>query len=82
MAPRKKGRPLQWLRNAAPAEIGEALLAVDRVKAAQVVAYLIQRVGPELDTIAERVQDNLVSDPLGTLGKALIGMSRGRRQRD
>lgn len=80
MAPRKKSRPLDWVRNSTAAEIGEALLAVDRVKAAQVVAYLMQRVGPELDSLAERVQDNLVSDPLGTLGNALIGMSRKRRR--
>lgn len=74
----KKRRPLQWLRDASAEEIGEALLAVDQVKAARVVAYMASRASSEIDTATENLQANLEADPLGTIGHALIGMSRRR----
>lgn len=69
--------PLRWLEEATPQEISEALLAVDEVKAVRVGAYLTQRVGPEAEHIIESAQRNLEEDPLGTTGRALIGLSRG-----
>lgn len=75
----KKRRPLQWLEDASAQEIGEALLAVDRVKAAKVVAYLTSRIGPEAERIVTSVRDNLERDPLGAIGHALIGMSGSKR---
>jgi hypothetical protein len=76
---KRKKRPLQWLSEATPAEIGEALLAVDRVKAAQVVAYLASRLGPELERIGENMRTSLEHDPLGAIGRALIGLSGSQR---
>jgi hypothetical protein len=74
-----KRRPLQWLEVASAEEIGEALLAVDRVKAVKVSAYLASRIGPEAENLIDGIRDNLETDPIGALGNALIGMSGAKR---
>lgn len=69
-------RPLEWIDQASPQEIGEALLASDPVKAAAVTAYLLERSGPELGQLAERVEQEVQSDPVGSLGRFLTGVSQ------
>jgi len=73
----KQHRPLRWLEQASAQEIGEALLAVDEVKAARVTAYLMSRAEPEIQNIVDNARSNLERDPLGTIGGALLGLSRG-----
>ena len=71
----KKRRPLQWIEDATPAEIGEALLAVDQVKAAQVGAYLATRIGPEASNLLERAGAELERDPVGALLRGFKGIA-------
>ncbi len=71
----KKRRPLQWIEDANPAEIGEALLAVDQVKAAQVVAYLATRIGPEANNLLQRAGAEIERDPLGSLLRGVKGLA-------
>lgn len=73
----KKRRPLQWIEDATPQEIGEALLAVDQVKAVQVGAYLATRLGPEGQNILERAGAELERDPLGALLRGFKGIAGG-----
>lgn len=70
-------RPIQWIEEASPEEIGEAILAVDRLKAAAVCRYLMDRVAQELAQLSEQIEHRMKTDPLGTLGGALLGAIRG-----
>ena len=71
------------MEEATPEEIGEALLAVDEVKAYKVAAYLGVRLPPELARLLDGAQENMSRDPVGTVGNALMaglqGAFRGRR---
>jgi len=73
----KKRRPLQWIEEATPAEIGEALLAVDQVKAAQVGAYLASRIGPEVNNLLERASSEIERNPVGALIRGFKGIAGG-----
>ncbi len=79
--PAKTVRPLQWLKDATPEEIGEALFAVGPDKTALVVHYLMGRMGPELGRRLEDLQSEVRSDPLGSLARFALGglgaMKRG-----
>jgi len=68
-------KPLRWIEEASPQEIGEALLAVDTVKSYKVAAYLAKRMGPESEGLIARAKKGFSEDPLGAIGRALIGAS-------
>ena len=70
-------RPLQWLDSAAPAEIAEALLAVDTGKAAAVALYITERFGAELGAMANQFDHDMAQRPLQTVGRVLEGAMRG-----
>lgn len=70
-------RPLDWLSDASPEEIGEALLSIDEAKAYRVAAYLGGRIPPELARLVEGAQENISRDPVGTVGTALLSGLRG-----
>lgn len=72
-------KPLKWLENATPQEIGEAILAVGHDKGIKVVTYIVGRIGPEALNLAELARDNLEQDPLGAISGALIGLTGRRR---
>ncbi len=76
-----KKRPIAWLDQASPEEIGEALLAVDEVKAAKVMTYLGSRLAPELERVVENARERLEHDPVGAIGGALLGLARGGQRR-
>lgn len=73
----EKKRPIQWLVEANPAEIGEALLAVDPIKAAKVGAYLASRIGPEVSHIVDRATSEIQRNPVGSILKGLKGITEG-----
>ncbi len=70
-------RPLEWLEEATPAEIAEAILAIDLGKAAAVAMYLTERFGAEIGQVANQFEQKIADDPVGTIGRAVGGAIRG-----
>jgi hypothetical protein len=68
---------MQWLEQASPQEIGEALLAVDEQKAYEVAAYLGARLPPELARMLESAIHGLERNPVRTIGGALFAGLKG-----
>lgn len=66
-----KRRPLKWLEEADPQEIGEALLAVDPIKAAEVVAYLGTRAAPEASGMLTKAARAFEDNPMRSLMKGI-----------
>ena len=75
---RRRARPFPWLREASPEEIGEALMTVDPMKAAQIVTYIIGRTGPELASRVDAVVERTRQDPARVLMGAVGQFLRGR----
>lgn len=71
--PMSKRRPLQWIEDATPEEIAEALLAVDEEKAYRVALYLGSRLPPEIARISEHIEHEIRRDPGRALGRMLGG---------
>ena len=76
----KKSRPIKWLEDATPQEIGEALLAVDEIKAGMVVTYLGSRIGSEVGRVVEDIKIELNKDPVGSIARGIMGIARGKRK--
>ena len=70
-------RPIGWIEEASPAEIAEAILAVDIGKAAAVAMYITDRIGAEIGEIATRFESQMNTNPAGTISKMLGGALRG-----
>ena len=70
-------RPIEWLNQASPAEIAEALLAVDTGKAASVALYVTERFGAEIGQAAEQFEARIAEDPAGTFGRVVGGALKG-----
>lgn len=69
--------PLEWLENASVQEIGEALLAVDEAKAAQVVLYLVSRAQSEAENTVREIENKIKKNPIESLLKGLSAISKG-----
>ena len=70
-------RPVAWLEQATPAEIAEALLAVDPGKAAAVALYVTERFGAEMGDVAAQFEQHMTDRPVETLGRVLGGAMKG-----
>jgi NADPH-dependent 7-cyano-7-deazaguanine reductase QueF len=57
-------KPIEWLEDATPEEIGEALLAVSETKALKVVVYLVSRTGYEIDALMRDATERIGRDPI------------------
>lgn len=68
--------PLEWLENASVQEIGEALLAVDEAKAAQVVLYLVSRAQSEAENTVREIENKIKQNPIGSILKGLSAISK------
>lgn len=64
-------RPLRWLDEASPEEIGEALLAVGPEKAVRVGVYLATRLGPEFAVRIDRAVEQAEANPADAVGRTL-----------
>jgi len=67
----RKSRPMKWLREATVEEIGEALLAVDPLKAMAIGTYVQVRAGPEIGHKVEVAVNRARKDPAKTVGRLL-----------
>lgn len=63
-------KPIQWLEDATPEEIGEAILAVSEAKAVEVIVYLVPRIGSEFDSVMKRITERFGKDPM----KSILGL--------
>ena len=76
------GKVIDWIKDADPDEIAEALLAVDEAKAVLVVVKLVERTEGEAKRLLDSVGREFDADPVGTIARGLVGtlsrLGRGR----
>lgn len=72
---KKRSKPIEWIEESSPQEIGEALLAADPSKAYAVVSYLASRIGPELGAKIQKAQEQIEENPLRAIGRAIRAIS-------
>ncbi len=66
-------KAIDWLRDASPDEIADALLAVDEEKAALVVVRLVGKTEGEVRRLLDGVGREFDADPVGTLARSFFG---------
>ena len=66
-------RPLKWFREATPAEIGEMILSLPSDKYIEVMLYVAQHSGPEIQRRVNRASAKIDENPARTLMRGLSG---------
>lgn len=71
---------VEWLEEASPAEISEALLSVDEAKAVLVGVKVAETMGTEAQRVLDNVGEEFDADPFGTILRGAAGVFSGLRK--